>query len=176
MTSGERSARTTPALSLASVARGIAAGAIMGYSRVPYAAAADGRFFRAFARLHPTRNFPGFSVLFIGASSAQACLLNLDVLINGLIVIQVIVQFMAQILAVTLIRRRRPDIARPFQMPLYPWTSIVAFLGWLYILVVSGTAYIASGFAMLAVGIGAYLWRARRGGEWPFQPEAGADA
>lgn len=141
---------------------------LLGYSRVPYAAAVDGRFFRPFARLHPRKNFPSFSVLFIGISSAFACLLTLDVLINALIVIQVLIQFMAQIVAVTLIRRNRPDIARPFRMPLYPITSIVAFLGWLYILVASGVPYILAGFALTALGILAYLWRAHRTAEWPF--------
>jgi amino acid transporter len=142
---------------------------LLGYSRVPYAAATDGRFFRIFGRLHPTKAFPQFSVLFIGVSSMAACLLTLDALINALIVIQVLVQFMAQIVAVTLIRRNRPDIARPFRMPLYPVTSAVAFLGWLYILIASGVVYIASGFALLLFGILAYLWRARRVAEWPFE-------
>jgi amino acid transporter len=142
---------------------------LLGYSRVPYAAAADGRFFRPFGRLHPTKNFPSFSVLFLGIASGFACLLNLAVLINALIVIQVLIQFMAQIVAVTLIRRNRPDIVRPFQMPLYPLTAIIAFLGWLYILVSSGLVYILTGFGLLALGVAAYLWRARRVREWPFE-------
>jgi hypothetical protein len=84
---------------------------------------------------------------------------------------------MAQILAVTLIRRGRPDIARPFRMPLYPVPSIIAFLGWLYILIAAGIPYIAAGVALLLVGVAAYLWRARGSGEWPFAgPEAGANA
>lgn len=143
---------------------------LLGYSRVPYAAARDGRFFKPFARLHPRQNFPSFSVVFIGIASACACLLELDVLINALIVIQILIQFMAQVLAVTLIRRNRPDINRPFKMPLYPVTSIIAFAGWLYILIASGWPYIAAGFALLIVGIGAYLWRARGICEWPFKP------
>lgn len=141
---------------------------LLGYSRVPFAAARDGRFFRPFARLHPSGGFPSFSVLFIGITSACACLLDLDVLINALIVIQIIIQFMAQIVAVTLIRRNRPDIKRPFKMPFYPLTSIIAFLGWLYILVASGWTYIATGIALLVLGVAAYLWRAKRAGEWPF--------
>jgi amino acid transporter len=148
---------------------------LLGYSRVPYAAAADGRFFRPFARLHPVKNFPSFSVVFIGLCSAAACLLELDVLINALIVIQVLIQFMSQIFAVTLIRRTRPDIPRPFRMPLYPIPSIIAFLGWFYILIASGLPYIAAGAGLLALGIAAYLWRARVAREWPFDPrEAGA--
>jgi len=141
---------------------------LLGYSRVPYAAAIEGRFFRPFARLHPTRRFPGFSVVFIGLSSAVACLMTLDVVINALIVIQVLIQFMAQIVAVTLIRRNRPDIVRPYRMALYPVTSIIAFLGWLYILIASGLPYILAGFALLVFGIAVYLVRARRTAEWPF--------
>ena len=143
--------------------------AMLGLSRVPYAAAVEGRFFRPFARLHPTRNCPGFSLWFLGTGSAIACLLTLDTLINALIVIQVLIQFLAQVAAVPLIRRNRPDIVRPFQMPLYPWTAMLAFAGWLYILVASGWQYIAAGIGLLAVGIGAYLLRARGTREWPFE-------
>ncbi|HXB72674.1 MAG TPA: amino acid permease [Candidatus Acidoferrales bacterium] len=141
---------------------------LLGYSRVPYAAAVEGRFFAAFGRLHPSRNFPSFSVLFIGISSALTCLMTLDVVINALIVIQVVVQFMAQILAVTLIRRNRPDIVRPYRMAFYPATSVIAFMGWLYILIASGLPYILAGLGLLVFGIAIYLLRARRVAEWPF--------
>ena len=141
---------------------------LLGYSRVPYAAAVEGRFFAAFGRLHPSRNFPSFSVLFIGISSALTCLMALDVVINALIVIQILVQFMAQILAVTLIRRNRPDIVRPYRMALYPATSVVAFMGWLYILIASGLFYILAGLGLLVFGITIYLLRAKRVAQWPF--------
>jgi amino acid transporter len=141
---------------------------LLGYSRVPYAAAVDGRFFSAFGRLHPTRNFPWVSLLFIGITSAVASLLNLSDLITALVVIQVLVQFMAQVVAVTMIRRYRPDIQRPFHMWFYPVTSVIAFAGWAFILAASGMRFILWGIALIAVGIGAYLWRARVQAEWPF--------
>jgi amino acid transporter len=142
---------------------------LLGYSRVPYAAAVDGRFFAVFGRLHRSKNFPYISVAFIGVSSAFASLLDLSDLITALIVIQVLVQFMAQVVAVTLIRRYRPDIPRPFQMWLYPITSIIAFAGWGFILAASGLKFILWGFALVAFGVCAYLWRARAQREWPFQ-------
>jgi amino acid transporter len=145
--------------------------AMLGLSRVPYAAAVEGRFFTPFAHWHPTRNCPGFSLWFLGILSALACLLTLDMLINALIVIQVIIQFLAQIVAVPLIRRRA-EIVRPFHMPLYPLTPIVAFGGWLFILVASGWAYIAAGCGLLLLGIGAYLVRARIVREWPYEVTA----
>lgn len=135
---------------------------LLGYTRVPYAAAAEGHFFSAFARVHPRQRFPSFSVLFMGAVSAAACLLSLEALIKTLIVIQIITQFAAQCVAVVLIRRRRRDIVRPFSMPLYPVPVIVALLGWLYILGTSGWPYIVSGFGLLVLGIAAFWWRSRR--------------
>ena len=143
---------------------------LLGYSRVPYAAAVDGRFFSMFARLHPTRNFPWVSLVFIGVTSAGASLLDLSDLITALVVIQVLVQFMAQVVAVTMIRRYRPDIQRPFQMWFYPVTSVIAFGGWAFILAASGMKFILWGVALIIVGVGAYLWRARVQSEWPFAP------
>jgi amino acid transporter len=148
---------------------------LLGYSRVPYAAAVDGRFFSIFARLHPTRNFPWVSLVFIGVTSAAASLLDLSDLITALVVIQVLVQFMAQVVAVTMIRRYRPDIQRPFQMWFYPATSVIAFAGWAFILAASGLKFILWGVALIIVGVGGYLWRARVQSEWPFAPpETGA--
>ncbi len=148
---------------------------LLGYSRVPYAAAVDGRFFSIFGRLHPTRNFPWVSLVFIGVTSGAASLLNLSDLITALVVIQVLVQFMAQVVAVTMIRRYRPDIQRPFQMWFYPVTSVIAFAGWAFILAASGLKFILWGVALIIVGVGAYLWRARVKSEWPFAaPEAKA--
>ena len=142
---------------------------LLGYSRVPYAAAVEGRFFRPFARLHPTGKFPTFALVFMGVSSALCCLLNLEVLINALIVIQVLVQFIAQIIAVFLIRKYRPDIQRPFKMPLFYLTGSIALAGWIYILVASGLVYILGGFLLIIIGVSMYMWRARHTGEWPFQ-------
>ncbi|MBV9762462.1 MAG: amino acid permease [Acidobacteriaceae bacterium] len=140
---------------------------LLGYTRVPYAAAAEGHFFSAFARVHPRRHFPSFSVVYMGVVSAAVCFLSLEALIKALIVIQIITQFIAQCIAVILIRRRRAR-ALPFRMPWYPVPALVAIGGWIFILVESGAWYIASGFALLALGVAAYLWRARRLMEWPW--------
>ena len=141
---------------------------LLGYTRVPYAAAAEGRFFSAFARVHPSGRFPTFSVIFMGAMSAAACFLTLEELIKELIIVQILTQFAAQCVAVVLLRRYRTNIPRPFSMPLYPLPVIVALAGWLYIVASSGAVYVVIGLAMLALGIGAYLWRAKGSAEWPW--------
>jgi amino acid transporter len=134
---------------------------MLGYSRLPYAAAVQGDFFRPFARLHATKNFPYFSVLFIGGTASLACLMELEALVKALIVIQVLIQSLALVVAVTLIRRMRPEIDRPFRMWLYPLPSIVAFAGWFYIFVTSGLAFIAAAGALLLAGVVAFRWKTR---------------
>lgn len=142
---------------------------MLGYSRVPYAAAADGRFFKPFARLHPTKHFPTFSLVTVGLLSALACWFELATLIAALIVIQTIARDMAQVFAVVLIRKYRPGIKLPFRMWLYPIPTIIAFFGWIYILSTNGLSLFGLGLGLMALGILAYLWQARIKGEWPFE-------
>ena len=144
---------------------------LLGYTRVPYAAASEGHFFSAFARLHPTRHFPTFSVLFLGCTSAAACLLSLESLIKTLIVIQIVTQFAAQCIAVMIIRKARRQIKRPFSMPLYPLPAVVAVIGWLFILCTSGGPYLIAGFSLLVFGVGAFLLRAKFLQEWPWRKQ-----
>jgi len=87
---------------------------MLGYSRIPYAAAIDGAFFRPFARLHPKERFPHVSLVVIGAASVALCWFSLEAIIKALIVIQIVIQSLAQVVAVTAIRRYRRDIGLPF--------------------------------------------------------------
>jgi len=140
-------------------------------ARIPYAAAVDGHFFAAFGRLHPSGRFPSFSVAFIGVTSALASLLELDALITALMAIYVVIGALPIIGAVTALRRRT-DVARPFSMWGYPLPSLVAAAGWIAILVTSGIWYVLAGVSLLVVGVGSYLWRANRAGEWPYERAA----
>jgi len=140
-------------------------------SRVPFAAASDGRFFSVFARLHPRGQFPSFSVLYMGVASAICCLIDLDALINTVMVIYLFIAAMPMVTAVTALRLRRPDVARPFRMWLYPIPSVIAMAGWIFIISTSGGRYLVAGVLVVAAGITAYLWRARTTNEWPFGEE-----
>ncbi|HWC74861.1 MAG TPA: APC family permease, partial [Gemmatimonadales bacterium] len=108
---------------------------LLGYSRVPYAAAKDGYFFKVFARLHPTGGFPYVSLLVLGILAILGGFFPLDVVIETLVAIRILVQFIGQIGAVTLLRRRAPELLRPYRMWLYPLPSLVALLGWVFIFV-----------------------------------------
>ncbi len=86
-----------------------------------------------------------------------------------MIVFQVMLQFIAQCVAVMMIRKYRKDIHRPYSMPWYPIPAVIALLGWTYILAASGWKYVGTGIALMAAGTIAYLWLARRNAEWPFR-------
>ena len=164
---GTGAASVMTVLILVIILGGVFAG-MLGSSRIPHAAAAEGRFFRAFSRLHPTGHFPSFSVLFIGGMTALCCLLDLDALIRASTVIIVLTQSIPVLGAVVMLRRRRPDVSRPFKLFLYPLPLLVAFGGWTYIVSTSGATYIIVGFGVLLLGIGAYLCRAKQASEWPW--------
>jgi len=140
---------------------------MLGFSRVPYAAAAQGDFFRPFARVHRD-GFPSWSVKFIGFMSAALSLIGLDALIRVVTVSWIIVGCLGAVAAPTALRALRPDIRKPFRMWLYPVPSVIAFAGWIFVVSTAGLSYILIGLALLGGGIGAYLWRAARLREWPF--------
>jgi len=142
---------------------------MLGYSRIPYAAATDGRFFKVFSRLHPSGGFPTVSLLFMGAVSMVACLFSLTEIITILIVVQALFQFAAQCVAVELIRRRHPEATDNYRMPLYPLPALIAMLGWIYIAASSGLHYMAFGVLTVVAGFAIYLIKAKRGQEWPFE-------
>jgi len=137
---------------------------LLGYSRIAYAAALHGDFFRIFARLHPQGQFPHVSLLVMGVLAIVASLWNLDVVISALLTSRVLIQFIGQIFALHYLRKRRREIPRPFRMWLYPLPSVIAFVGWMYIFLTSGWAYIGFGVFTLAAGVAVYgVWRKGRG-------------
>ncbi len=141
---------------------------LLGYSRIPYAAALDGYFFRPFARVHPTKNFPHVSLLTVGGVAIGAAFFQLDVVINALITTRLLVQFIGQIFAVPLLRKRLDPAARPYKMWLYPLPAVVAFLGWTFVFLTSGWRYVAFGLLTLALGAAIFFLRAKLTRTWPF--------
>src|SRR5437660_5201700 len=105
---------------------------MLGYSRVPYAAAKDGNYFRSFARVHPVYRFPYVSLLALGVVAAAFCFLRLKDAIAALVVIRILVQFLVQALGLIVLRIRQPEMVRPFRMWLYPVPALLACAGFLF--------------------------------------------
>jgi amino acid transporter len=122
-----------------------------------------------FARIHPEKHFPTISLLYMGLASAVLCLVSLAELISVLIVIQTLLQFIGQCVAVILLRRKHRERApEVFRMPLYPLPAIAALIGWAYIVATSQIRHIAIALLFGFLGVIAFLLRARNQQEWPF--------
>jgi len=143
---------------------------LLGYSRIPYAAANDGYFFKAFGRLHPTKAFPYISLLVVGAVSILCSFVSLGLVIDALITTRILVQFMGQIAALALLRKHGRFREGTFRMWWYPLPSLVALAGWIFVFATSDPKVILFGLGTLMVGVmvfGIWSWRAQ---QWPFSP------
>ncbi|RYY93579.1 MAG: APC family permease [Chitinophagaceae bacterium] len=136
---------------------------VLGYSRVPYAAAQDGLFFKPFARLHPTRDFPYVSLLFILVLGALfSFFLSLKEVISAILAMRILVQFIAQGVGVMLLRRRRGTEGLPFRMPAYPLPVVISIGIWLFVLWSTGK-YAAWGTGIAALGVCVFYLTEKRG-------------
>jgi fructoselysine transporter len=144
--------------------------AMLGYSRVPYAAALDGNFFRIFARVHPTKHFPYVSLLALGAAAMVFSLLfSLFSVIRAILAMRCIIQFIGQGVGLILLRRRWGSGRLPFRMWLYPLPVVVAIIGWAGIFISTGRTPMLASLAAATAGILVYLARARWMRKWPFE-------
>jgi len=141
---------------------------MLGYSRIPYAAARDGYFFKWFAKLHPQKEFPHRSLLLIGGLAIACSFLSLQTVIGALVTMRILVQFIGQIGAMILLRRLKPDSERPFKMWLYPLPALLALLGWLFLFVTSGVQEMLYSLVALGTGIVAFLIWSKVRKSWPF--------
>jgi len=143
---------------------------LLGYSRVPYAASVDGNYFGALARIHPRHRIPHVSLLVLGGVALLACFLELRDIIASLVVIRIVVQFLLQTVGLLVLRKRRPDMPRPFRMWLYPVPALIAAIGFVYILIgrQNFTKELRYAAVIVVAGVAIYLVRSWRRGEWPF--------
>lgn len=140
-------------------------GSILSGSRVPFAAARDGLFFKSFARIHPTHRTPSVSIL---AMSAWGALLVLsgtyDELFNYVIFASVILYGMATA-SVIVLRFKRPDMARPYRTLGYPVVPIL-FVAAIACLVVStlfhSPVQSLKGVGIVCLGIPFYVFWSRK--------------
>ncbi len=137
---------------------------LLGYSRIPFAAARDGNFPAVFGRLHPKLRSPVISLLTLAGIAVVCCLFRLQEVIASLVVLRILFQFLLQGVAVLLPkhRRERHEPGR-FRMPLYPLPVLVAMSGFIFI-VVSRPAIVGElrlALFVLVTGLAAYALRAR---------------
>jgi len=148
--------------------------ATLGYSRIPYAAAADGAFFKVFAKVHPTKHFPYVSLLALGSIAFVFSLLfRLSEVISAILAMRILIQFIGQAIGLLLLRKARPANSFPYKMPLFPIPVYIAIAIWLFILYSTGLKMAAYGFIVIGLGAIAFLLKANYNKEWPFIKSSG---
>jgi amino acid transporter len=108
---------------------------LLGYSRIPFAAARDGNFPAVFGKLHATRGVPCVSLLVLAGMACMFCFFSLGDVIAALVVLRICLQFGLQHVGVMVLRKRKPEMPRPFRLWLYPLPPILALAGFTYIVV-----------------------------------------
>jgi amino acid transporter len=141
---------------------------LLGYSRIPFGAARAGHFFAAVGRVHPRHNIPHISLLLVGGLTLFWTLFDFGSVLNALITTRLLVQFVAQIAGLAVLRRARPHGPWPFRMWLYPLPSALALAGWLYVFATSGLFFIVVSLATMLAGLVTFFIWSAIVGSWPF--------
>ena len=143
---------------------------LLGYSRVPYAAALSGNYFKFLAAVHPRHGIPHRSLVALGLVASAFCFFSLQQVITMLVITRILLQFFLQHVGVMLLRKQRPELERPFRIPLYPLPPLAAMAGFAFILVkrshALGGLAVAAGIACSGTVI--YMVRAKKLRQWPF--------
>lgn len=141
---------------------------LLGGSRVPFHAAREGLFIQGFSRLHRRHGFPHVGLLAMGTIMIAGSFFNFVTVINMLVAVTVLVQSLAQVVAVTVLRHRQPHRPRPYRQLLYPLPSIIAAVGWVYVYFSADRMSILLSIAWVVLGLVAFLIWARAVRTWPF--------
>ena len=149
---------------------------LLGYSRIPYAAAIDGYFFKVFGRLHPTKRFPYVALIVLGVIAIVCSFFSLDIVIDALITTRILVQFIGQIFGLMLLRKNQPNMPRPYRMWLYPIPCLIALVGWVFIFATANWRVILLGLGTLTFGAVFFLIWSMTSKRWPFADLPASDA
>jgi fructoselysine transporter len=145
---------------------------MLGYSRVPYAAAIDGNYFAAFGKLHSKYSFPYISLLVLGGLAFVFSLLfKMKEVITAIIVMRILVQFVGQAIGLIAYRKRHGSAGFPFKMPLYPLPAILSIIVWMFVFISVEPRYIGYALGVIGLGFILFIGLAIRADSWhPFRP------
>ena len=167
---GSSTAQVITALIVVAAIGSVFAG-LLGGSRVPFEAARDKVFLPVFGKLHPKLKLPTAGVLTMGAITMIGSLFTLTNIINAAVATLVIIQSLAQVAAIVVLRRRQPTLVRPYRQWLYPLPTIVALIGWVYIYISASWLSIGLSVCWILIGAIAFLIYAKAEHTWPFGPK-----
>ncbi len=151
--------------------------ALLGYSRIPYAAATEGAFFRVFARVHPTKHFPNVSLLVLGAIAFVFSVFfdRMSEVISAILAMRILIQFIGQTVGLILWHHNRERVrSLPYRMPLFPLPAILSIMLWLFVFYFTGLKFIVGASSVIGIGVLIYFAWAKMKRDWPWRvPDEG---
>ena len=149
--------------------------AMLGYSRIPYAAAVNGAFFKVFAKVHETKHFPNVSLLVLGGLAFVFSVFfnRMGDVISAILAMRILIQFIGQTVGLILWHRERKNVeSLPYRMPLFPLPAILSIAIWLFVFYFTGLPFVIGASIVIAIGLVVFMLRARQQKEWPFEIRA----
>jgi amino acid transporter len=95
----------------------------------------------------------------------------LTTIINAAVATLLLIQSLAQVAAIIVLRRRQPNLVRPYRQWLYPVPTIIAGVGWVYIYLSATWLSIGLSLGWIAMGCVAFVVYAKTERTWPFGPK-----
>jgi len=140
-------------------------GSILSGSRVPYAMARDGYFFSSMSRLHPQFRTPTGAIVLLGLVSSLVLLSGQYEQLYTLVIFPSWILYGMTAASVIVLRRRRPDLERPYRVwgyPVVPVLFVFVSLALLYSTLRKSPRESGIGLAVIAAGLPFYFhWKAR---------------
>jgi APA family basic amino acid/polyamine antiporter len=145
---------------LVSILGALNAGILAG-PRVYFAQARDGLFFRKFGEVHPRYETPALAVLLQGVWAAMLSLSGSYVGLFSFAMFSAWIFYGLAVLGVIILRRKRPELERPYRMWGYPLTPLLFAAASLWLIgntLVTAPLPSVSGLLLIASGLPVYFW------------------
>jgi APA family basic amino acid/polyamine antiporter len=137
-------------------------GWLLSAPRVYFAQASDGLFFRRFAHIHPRYSTPSFSIVAQGLWACVLCLTGTYETLGGFAMFATWVFYGATAIGAMVLRRKRPDLERPYRMwgyPVLPVVFVLVAFAFVANTFVNEPGPAISGTVIILLGLPAYwLW------------------
>jgi amino acid transporter len=127
---------------------------MLGYSRVLYAAAADGNFIKTFAKIDAKKNTPQSALLWLALiGGAFSLLFKLKHVISAIVVVRICTQFLSQSVGLIWLQKNGTRKSFPFKMFLFPLPVLFSILIWSFVFFSSDNKYMLGAALMIVSGL-----------------------
>ncbi len=140
-------------------------GSILSGSRIPYAMARDGLFFRTAAIVHPSHRTPGHSIFLLSIWSCVVILSGWYDDLYNFVIFGSWILYLLTAISLFVLRRKRPDLARPYRVigyPIVPVLFIAVAIALLFSTFQTRPRESLMGLGLMALGFPFYVYWKKR--------------